>query len=121
MPKLTEEAKTAIAEGSPALIATASNSGKPNVSLKGSFCILDDETVAFADVHSPRTMANIAENPQISVYCLNRETNKGCRIWGTGTVLDSGPVFDQVAAPLIQASMTVNHVVSIAVEEFEVS
>ena len=121
MAKLTEEARTAIAEGRPGLIATASKSGKPNVSAKGSFRVLDDETVVFADIASPRTVANIRENPQVAVYCLNRETRKGCRIWGTGTVLDSGPVFDEVSAPMAKMNMTVKHVVTIAVEEFEVS
>lgn len=121
MAKLTEEAKTAITEGRPGLIATASKSGKPNLSAKGSFRVLDDETVVFADVASPRTVANIRENPQVAIYCLNRETRKGCRIWGKGTVLDSGPVYDQVAAPLLERKMTVKNVVTISVEEFEVS
>ncbi len=121
MAKLTEEAKTAITEGRPGLIATASKSGKPNVSAKGSFRVVDDETVAFADVSSPRTVANIKENPQVAVYCLNRETRKGCRIWGKGTVLNSGPVYDEVAGPLLKKDMTVKNVVAIAVEEFEVS
>jgi len=121
MAKLTEEARKAIAEGSPGLIATASKSGKPNVSLKGSLRVLDDETIVFADVASPRTVANIRENPQVAAYCLNRETNKGCRIWGTGTVIDSGPVFDDVSAQMAKMNMTVNHAVTVAVEEFEIS
>ena len=120
MATLTKEAKAAIAAGSPGMVATASKAGKPNVSAKGSFCVLDDETVVFADVASPRTVANIRENPQVAVYCLNRETRKGCRIWGTGTVLDSGPVYDEVSAPLVRSNMTVKHVVTIAVEEVEV-
>jgi len=42
MAKLSEEAKKAIAEFGAALVATASKDGKPNVSLKGSFRVLDD-------------------------------------------------------------------------------
>ena len=36
MAKLTDEAKKAIAEIRPSLVATASGTGKPNVSAKGS-------------------------------------------------------------------------------------
>ena len=45
MAKLSEEAKKAIAEFGVALVATASKDGKPNVSPKGSFRVLDDEHV----------------------------------------------------------------------------
>jgi hypothetical protein len=40
MAKLTGEAKKIIGEVGPALIATASKDGKPNVSVKGSFRVL---------------------------------------------------------------------------------
>ncbi len=48
MAKLTEEAKKLIGETGPALVATASKDGKPNVSLKGSFRVLDDEHIIIA-------------------------------------------------------------------------
>ena len=66
MAKLTEEAKKIIAEYGPALIATASKEGKPNISPKGSFRILDDEHVIFADITSPRAMVNLKDNPQLT-------------------------------------------------------
>lgn len=120
MAKLTEEAKTAIAEGGTGLIATAGKSGKPNVSAKGTTRVLDDETIVFADIASPRTVANIRENPQVAVYFHNPQTSRGCRVWGTGTVHSSGPVFDAVAEPLVAANMKANNVVTVAVEEVEV-
>ena len=66
MAKLNEAAKKIISEFGPALIATASKAGKPNVSPKGSFRVLDDEHVIFANIASPRTMVNLKENPQLS-------------------------------------------------------
>ena len=65
MAKLSEEAKKIISEVHPAQVATANKDGKPNVSAKGSFRVLDDEHVIFADLNSPRTVANLRENPQI--------------------------------------------------------
>ena len=117
--KITEEAKNAIGEIRPALIATAGGSGKPNVSAKGSLRVLDDEHVAFADVASPRTIANIRENPQVAIICLDAESRKSCRLWGKGEILDSGELFDQFSAALAERKMKVNHVVKVAVEEVE--
>jgi uncharacterized protein len=97
MAKLTEEAKKAIGTIRPSLVATASKTGKPNISAKGSLRVLDDEHVLFADVASPRTMANIKENPQVAVICLDAIARKGCRIWGRGEIINSGPFFDKTA------------------------
>ena len=121
MAKLSDEARKVIGEVRPALVATASKSGKPNVSAKGSVRVLDDESVVFADVASPRTVANIKENPQVAIICLDRETRKSCRIWGKGEVLDSGPLFDETAAAMSKMNMTVKNVVKVAVEEVETS
>ena len=119
MAKLTDEAKKAIAEIKPSLVATASRTGKPNVSAKGSFRVLDDEHVVFADIVSPRTVANIRENPRVAVICLNAAARKGCRIWGQGTILDAGELFDQLTAEYAKKNMAVKHVVKVAVEEVE--
>lgn len=117
MAKLSEDAKKVIGEIRPGLIATASKDGKPNVSPKGSFQVIDDEHVAFADIASPRTVANLRENPQVSAIVFDPATRKGCRIWGKAEVLDSGDLFDKISAQLSGRGMKVNHVINIAVEE----
>jgi predicted pyridoxine 5'-phosphate oxidase superfamily flavin-nucleotide-binding protein len=119
MTKLTDEAKKAIAEISPSLVATAGGAGKPNVSAKGSLRVLDDEHVAFADIASPRTVANIRENPQVAVICLDAAKRKGCRIWGQGTIFDSGDLFDQLTVEYAEKNMVVKNVVKVAVQEVE--
>jgi len=118
MAKLSEEAKKAIAEFGAALVATASKDGKPNVSLKGSFRVLDDEHVIFADIASPRTMANLRENPQLSVMVFDPATRKGCRVWGKAVeILDSGNLFDTSSAEFAKMKMEVKHLVKVAVDE----
>ncbi len=117
MAKLTAEAKKIIGEFGPALIATASKLGKPNVSPKGSFRVLDDEHVIFANIASPRTMANLKENPQLTAIIFDRSTRKGCRIWGKAEVLNSGDLFDTVSAEFAPRGMKVKHVVKVTVEE----
>jgi predicted pyridoxine 5'-phosphate oxidase superfamily flavin-nucleotide-binding protein len=119
MTKLTDEAKKAIGEIRPSLVATASSIGKPNVSAKGSLRVLDDEHVVFADIASPRTVANIRENPQVAVICLDAAARKGCRIWGKGNIFNSGELFDQLTAEYAEKNMEVKNVVKVAVEEVE--
>ena len=119
MAKLSEEAKKAIAEIKPSLVATASAAGKPNVSATGSLRVLDDENIVFADVASPRTVANIKENPQVAIICLDAAARKGCRVWGKGEIFDSGPIFDSMAEALAKRDMKVKNVVKVAVEEVE--
>ncbi len=115
--KMSDEVKKAVAECGPALVATASKSGRPNVSAKGSLRVLDDEHLVFADVRSPRTIANIRENPQVGIICLNPSTRKGCRIWGKAEVMSSGELFDKVAKEFAARNTKVNNVVKIAVDE----
>ena len=119
MAQLTDEAKKTIAEIRLSFVATASKTGKPNVSAKGSLRVLDDEHILFANINSPRTLANIKENPQVSVICLDSVSRKGCRIWGRGEILTSGEIFNKVVADLASRNMKVKNVVKIAVEEVE--
>ena len=120
MGKLDEEAKMLIGEIRPALIATASKDGKPNVSAKGSFRVLDDDHVAFTNMNSQRTITNLKENPQISIICLD-SNRRSCRIWGTAEVLDSGPLYDEAAAAMAARNIKPNHLVKVRVDEVETS
>lgn len=117
MAKMSEEVKKAVAECKPGMIATASKTGKPNVSAKGSLRVIDDEHVAFAVVRSPQTLANLRENSQIAIICFDPATRKGCRIAGKSEIIDSGPLFDRFSAESAQRKTVVNQVVKIVVED----
>ena len=115
--KLSEEAKRIIAATQPAFVATASKNGKPNVSPKGSFKVLDDEHVAFAEIASPNTIANIKENPQVEVMVFDPNTWGGCRIKGKAEILDSGDLVESFKAQFAPMKMKVRSVIKITVEE----
>ena len=117
MAKLSDKIKETIAEIRPGIIATASKNGKPNISAKGSLRVLDDDHVVFADMSSPRTVANLRENPQVSILVLHPKSMRGCRIWGKGEVLDSGELFDKFSEEYAARNIKVNHVVKVTVEE----
>ena len=118
MARLSEEAQRILSEVHPAQVATASKDGKPNVSARGSFRVLDDEHVVFTDQGQLYTLANLRENPQLSAIVFDRSTRKGCRIWGKAVeVSDSGDLFDAVSAEYAPRGMKVKHVVKVAVDE----
>ena len=121
MTKISLKAKEMAQGIRPALVATASRSGKPNVSAKGSFRVLDDENVVFADVASPRTIANIKENPQVSIICLDAAQRKSCRIWGKAEIINSGELFDSIASEYAAKNINVKNVVKVAVAEIEIT
>jgi hypothetical protein len=84
--------------------------------------VLDDQHLIFADVASPRTIANLNENPQIAIFCLDIATKKGCRIWGNGEVIESGTLFNEIVDELANRNlnMKVNNVVRVTVDELEI-
>lgn len=117
MGKLTEEAINCINELKVAQVATASKTGKPNVSAKGTMRVIDADHLVFANIRSPRTVANLKENPQISAIFLNSATRKGCRIWGKAEVVTGGDVIDKLNEEIAARNMKCSEAVIVTVDE----
>lgn len=117
MGKLTEEAINCINELKVAQVATASKAGKPNVSAKGTMRVIDEDHLVFANIKSPRTVANLKENPQVSAIFLNPATRKGCRIWGKAEVVTNCDVVDRLNAELAAKNMKCNEAVVVVIDE----
>lgn len=65
-------------------IATVGAAG-PNVSPKGTFLALDAGHIAFAEIRSPNTMANLAHDNRVEVNMVDVFSRKGARFRGTAT------------------------------------
>ena len=78
-------------------VATASKSGEPNATPKGTVKVLDDQHVIFADLFSLKTRQNLQENPQVAVTVIDPATAKGYQIKGRAEMLTSGPTFEEMA------------------------
>lgn len=89
---LTENAKAMIADWPLGFVATADAGGTPNLSPKGTFRVLDDRTIGFADIRSPNTMRNIQARRQVAVNFFDILTRKATTISGTARTVarDSG-------------------------------
>lgn len=97
---LTEDMQTALNNSLndrlPCLVATASASGMPDVSYRGSIVAFDDEHIAFWERVKGETLANIEENPQAVIFYRNPQTRIGWRFYGTAEVLKDGDVRDAI-------------------------
>ena len=86
--KLPSSAVTTIETWRLGFVATVSNEGAPNVSPKGTFIVVDDETIAFGEMRSPNTMRNLRHNPELEVNFVDILTRRGIRIRGKAEILE---------------------------------
>ncbi len=105
MATIEEEHKNLIEEVGLSYVATASNDGVPNVSPKGSITVLDDEHLAFADIMSPGTRANLEQNANIAVFVCKPETFQGFQFKGTAELLKEGELYDALAAKVAESEL----------------
>src|SRR6266853_6685742 len=85
---LTADMKRLVGEQPLGFVATVSPDGTPNVSPKGTFAVIDDRTLAFADIRSPQTVRNLRANPRVEVNFVDPFVRKGYRFSGTATVVE---------------------------------
>lgn len=68
-------------------VATVTAGGRPNVSPKGTFVVLDDQTIAFGEIRSPQTITNLTNMPELEVNFVDQFTRKGVRIRGAAQMV----------------------------------
>jgi predicted pyridoxine 5'-phosphate oxidase superfamily flavin-nucleotide-binding protein len=92
---LTDDMRRLIEEQRLCYVATADADGAPNLSAKGTLVVWDANTLAFADIRSPRTIANVRVNPRVEINVVDPIARKGYRFKGTAEVHADGPAFER--------------------------
>ncbi len=87
---LTSDMKRIVREQPLGYVATAAADGAPNVSPKGTFFVVDDATIAFAEIRSPATVRNLKANPRIEINFVDPFVRKGYRFAGTAKIIERG-------------------------------
>lgn len=109
MIELTAEMAAAIDGGQPGtvpvVVATAGADGRTDIALKASTMVFDGEHLAFWERAAGRTLANLEENPHISLLYFNRERRLIWRFFGQAELLRDGAVRDQIMARTIQGEL----------------
>lgn len=84
---LSDTAKTLIRTFPLGFVATVDRDGNPAVSPKGTFLVLDDSTIAFADIRSPGTLENLARHSGTEVNFIDVFVRKGLRVKGAADIV----------------------------------
>lgn len=87
-----------VAEQRLGFVATVCPDGTPNLSPKGTTAVWNDDQLAFIDVRSPQTVANLQSNPSIEINVVDPFLRTGYRFTGTAEVLSEGPRFDEIVS-----------------------
>ena len=95
---LTEDMKRVVREQRLGFVATVCPDGTPNLSPKGTTTVWGDDHLVFADIRSPRTIANLRQNPSVEINVVDWFTRKGYRFKGIATVIESGALFDELVS-----------------------
>jgi uncharacterized protein len=91
---ITADMRRLVEEQKLGFVATVCPDGTPNHSPKGTTAVLDDDHLVFADINSPRTIANLRANPAVEINVVDALTRKGFRFKGVARIVDKGPELD---------------------------
>jgi len=87
---LTQEMIAILEKQRLGFVATVSANGRPNLSPKGTFVVVNSTTIAFAEIRSPNTLKNLSTTPYVEVNFVDPLTRRGFRVSGTATIAPSG-------------------------------
>ncbi len=83
-------------------LATVDAQGQPNVSPKEVWAIADDRHVVVANIASPMTVRNIAQQPQVCLSFVDVLVQKGFKLQGRARELQAGDIdYAYWATPLL--------------------
>jgi predicted pyridoxine 5'-phosphate oxidase superfamily flavin-nucleotide-binding protein len=83
-------------------LATVDAQGQPNVSPKEVWALADDRHVVVANIASPASARNIAQQPKVCLSFVDVLVQKGFKLLGTArAVLPDDPDYSKWAAPLL--------------------
>ena len=110
MNKLTEPMKRLITTYNAGAVATTNEDGTPAVSPKATFVVIDDGQIAFGNIRSPGTVANIRSRPDVEVNFIDVLTRRAVRVKGRAAAVDieseAGqalrPAFEEHWAPYLE-------------------
>lgn len=120
MTKLTQEMRDLIETQKVCFVATADKRGRANVSPKGSIYVVDDETLAFADLYSKKTRENLMANPHIALAVVDLKGLTGYQFKGKAELIEEGNIYNDVVCYIQTLPMKLpdpQYVVKIKVEE----
>lgn len=109
-PLMAELLDKALADGTPCLLGTATRSGDPQISPKGSVAVFDERTLSYWERSKRSALAHVGENPRVVVYYRNPSranempyAGAALRFHGSARVIENGDVRERIWEKTIKA------------------
>lgn len=75
-------------KGYPCILATSTSDGKPDIGIKASIMVYDDDSLAYWERTKRTHLANLQTNPNVAVICWDGQVKTGYRFFGVAEVVD---------------------------------
>jgi len=93
---ITEKIGKFVSQQKLGFVATVSPNGTPNLSPKGTISVLDENTLAFANIRSPQTIENLEKNPSIEINIVDPFSRRGYRFKGIAKIISDGEEYNKI-------------------------
>ena len=93
---ITEKIGKFVSQQKLGFVATVSPNGTPNLSPKGTISVLDENTLAFANIRSPQTIENLEKNPSIEINIVDPFSRRGYRFKGMAKIISDGEEYNKI-------------------------
>ena len=103
--EMRDRVNSALADRGPCFVGTASRDGRPQISMKGSVLVYDEETLAYWGRARRTALKNVSENPRTVIFYRTPQERISWRFHGTATVHESGAIRDAVMERTIQPEL----------------
>ena len=110
--KIRDLIRSAWDDGAPCLVATNGPEG-PNISVKGSMVVFDDDHLAYWERSKKQALANLANDKRVCVIYANFKAQRDgvldsgfLRFYGTAALHESGPVHQKIFDLLLPREQT---------------
>lgn len=116
MVEITADIEAIVKRAILSFVATINEDGTPNLSPKASLTIING-ALYFADIASPRTIANLQRNPALEINVVDIFERRGYRFTGRAVILRPGDDEYSTVAQWVRATngpeYPVDHVVKV--------
>jgi hypothetical protein len=110
--KIRDLIRSAWDDGAPCLVATNGPDG-PNISVKGSMVVYDDDHLAYWERSKKQALANLGHDKRVCVIYANFKAQRDgvldsgfLRFWGTAELHESGRIHDNIFSLLLPREQT---------------
>jgi hypothetical protein len=110
--KIRDLIRSAWDDGAPCLVATNGPDG-PNISVKGSMVVYDDDHLAYWERSKKQALANLGHDQRVCVIYANFKAQRDgvldsgfLRFWGTAELHENGPVHARIFGLLLPREQT---------------